>query len=133
MSILKLRRKLKRIISWGLRERTKVEKEGKVKERTPPASPLAGNKINKIYLKALSLRSLEEIDRIKDEIRSGNILIVKIEPLAEKSIEDVNRAINELNEFIGAIGGDIARLGEERIVLTPPNVKIWREKTQAPA
>jgi len=25
------------------------------------------------------------------------------------------------------MGGDMARLGEDRIVLTPPGVRIWRE------
>jgi hypothetical protein len=29
--------------------------------------------------------------------------------------------------FAESIGGDIARLGEERIVICPANVKIWRE------
>jgi SepF-like predicted cell division protein (DUF552 family) len=26
------------------------------------------------------------------------------------------------------IGGDIARLGDERLVITPPLIKIWKEK-----
>lgn len=55
-------------------------------------------------------------------------MIVKIEPLLNKDIEDVKRAISELSEFIESVGGDIARLGEERIVLTPRNVRIWRER-----
>ncbi|TLY10071.1 MAG: DUF552 domain-containing protein, partial [Thaumarchaeota archaeon] len=32
----------------------------------------------------------------------------------------------QLYEFATAIGGDIARLGDERVVITPPGVKIWR-------
>jgi len=51
-----------------------------------------------------------------------------VTPLADKSIEDVKRAVNELCEFVESIGGDIARLGEERIVICPSHVKIWREK-----
>jgi SepF-like predicted cell division protein (DUF552 family) len=38
----------------------------------------------------------------------------------------VKRAINELNEYAALISGDIARLGEERVILTPKTVKIWR-------
>ncbi|MBS7605349.1 cell division protein SepF, partial [Candidatus Bathyarchaeota archaeon] len=82
----------------------------------------------KMYLKALTLHSLEEIDDIKNEIKCGNILIVRIEPLVRKSVEDAKRAVNELSEFAASIGGDIARLGEERIILTPPSVQIWKEK-----
>jgi SepF-like predicted cell division protein (DUF552 family) len=118
-----LGKKIERILGKGKRE---IVEEGEEKQVSQPTIT-----VGKIYVKALSLHSLEELDKIKDEVRLGNILIVKVEPLAEKSIEDVKRAINELSEFIESIGGDIARLGEERIVLTPPNIQIWREKNQA--
>lgn len=81
----------------------------------------------KVYLKALPLRSLDDVDLIKREVKSGNILIFKISPLAKKNVEDVKRAIGELSDFAQVIGGDIARLGEERVVICPSFVKIWRE------
>ena len=82
----------------------------------------------KSYLKAMPLRDLSDLDSIKAEVKSGNILILRITPLANKSVDDVKRAVNELCEFAESVGGDIARLGEERVVVCPPNVKIWREK-----
>ena len=81
----------------------------------------------KCYLKALPLREKEDVDILKSEIESGNILVIRVTSLAEKSIDDVKRAIEELSDFVHSFGGDIARLGEERIVVTPPWVKIWRE------
>lgn len=78
------------------------------------------------YVKALPLRDLSDVAQIKEEVESGNILIVRIAPLAMKSVDDVKRAINELREYITSINGDIARLGEERIVLTPASIKIWK-------
>lgn len=86
----------------------------------------------KAYLKALPLRDLEDVDAIKREVKSGNILILRVSPLARKNIEDVKRAVNELHEFTNLVGGDIARLGEERVVITPHFIRIWREKTVAP-
>ena len=83
----------------------------------------------KIYLRALLLRSLEDVDTVKREVKSGNILILRISALAKKSVEDVKRAVDELCHFTELIGGDIARLGEERVVITPSSVRIWREKT----
>ncbi|MBS7621305.1 cell division protein SepF [Candidatus Bathyarchaeota archaeon] len=80
-------------------------------------------------MKAMPLRDLSDLDAVKKEVRSGNILILRITPLANKSVDDVKRAVNELCEFVETVGGDIARLGEERVVICPPNVKIWREKT----
>lgn len=83
----------------------------------------------KTYLKAMPLRDLSDLDSMKDEVKSGNILIIRITPLASKSVEDVKRAVNELTEFVESVGGDIARLGEERVVICPQNVRIWREKS----
>ena len=89
----------------------------------------AENKADKTYLKAMPLRDLADLEKIKNEVQNGNILILRITPLASKSIEDVKHAVNELYEFTGNIGGDIARLGEERVVICPPDIRIWREKT----
>lgn len=83
----------------------------------------------KAYLKAMPLRSLSDLEGIKAEVAAGNILIIRITPLAAKSIDDVKKAVSELFEFVEASGGDIARLGEERIVLCPQKIRIWREKT----
>lgn len=79
-----------------------------------------------IYLKALSLKSLEELPNIKEDINRKMIVILRITPLAQKDVEELKKAVEELYEFSVSVGGDIARLGEERIVITPPGVKIWR-------
>ena len=104
--------------------KTKRDEKSQVEETkaVSPARP------SKAYLKAMPLRSLEDVDVIKREVEAGNILILKVSPLARKSIEDVKRAVDELYEFTQSIGADIARLGEERVVITPPSIKIWREK-----
>ena len=60
--------------------------------------------LSKTYLKAMPLKELTDID-------------------------DVKTAINQLYEFTESVGGDIARLGEERVVICPKNIRIWREKT----
>lgn len=100
------------------RKSKKAEKEAKAK-----------NGSGKTYLKAMPLKDLTDLESIKNEVKSGNVLILKITPLAGKNIDDVKHAVNELTEFAESVGGDIARLGEERVVVCPPNVKIWREKT----
>jgi len=101
------------------RDKESIERETEAKE-SYPEHPV-------IYLKALPLRNLSDIETIKKEVKSGNILIVKVTPLARKSVEDVKKAVNELCDFTEDVGGDIARLGEERVVICPSGVKIWRE------
>lgn len=109
-------------LSGIFRKSKKLKKKGRMKIE---AEGISG----KTYLKAIPLRDLSDVDVVKSEVNSGNILILRVTPLANKSIEDVKRAVNELCEFAESVGGDIARLGEERVVICPPNVRIWREKT----
>ncbi len=102
------------------RKSKKAEKEADAEAEQPDES-------GKTFLKAVPLRDLSDLESVKSEVNSGTILIVRITPLADKSIEDVKRAVDELCGFVESIGGDIARLGEERIVVCPPNVRIWRD------
>ncbi len=110
----------------------KIVRRSGDKSEISKASRVSENQTSKIYLKAMPLRKLSDLNTVKREVKSGKILILKVSPLADKSIEDVKRAVNELCEFVKTVGGDIARLGEERIVITPSGVRIWREKTIAP-
>jgi SepF-like predicted cell division protein (DUF552 family) len=107
------------------RKSRKVEDE---KTDLPPSEDK--EVLGKTYLKAMPLRDLSDLEAIKNEVKNGNILILRITPLASKNIEDVKRAVNELYEFAESISGDIARLGEERVVICPENIRIWREKTR---
>ena len=109
----------------GVFRKTRKEED----ENTAAPPPEEKEVPNKTYLKAMPLRDLADLEAIKNEVKNGNILILRITPLASKSIEDVKRAVNELYEFAESIGGDIARLGEERVVICPQNIRIWREKT----
>lgn len=98
------------------------------KTTTKKASRVPLNLPSKVYLKALPLRTLEDVEVIKREVESGNILIINWSPLARKSVEDVKRAVNQLEEFTKSVGGDIARLGEERLVMVPSFITIARPK-----
>ena len=79
-----------------------------------------------ILLKALALRSIEDIPKIEEDISKRTIIILKVTPLAQKSVDELKSSVEQLYEFATSIGGDIARLGDERVVITPPGVKIWR-------
>lgn len=78
------------------------------------------------YIKAISLKDSKDINNIIEDINNGIVLIVRITPLAEKSLDELKEVIDSIYEFIKNIDGDIARLGEERIIITPPSVKILR-------
>ena len=79
-----------------------------------------------ILLKALQLKSLDDLPKIQEDVAKRVIVILRVTPLAQKNIEELKGAVEQLYEFSTSIGGDMARLGEERIVITPPGVRIWR-------
>lgn len=86
-----------------------------------------------VYVKALPLQELDDVESVKAEVKAGNILIIRVVPLARKSVEETKLAITELTDYVKGLGGDIARLGEERIVITPPGIRIWRRETSGPS
>src|SRR2546428_9835663 len=86
-----------------------------------------------VYVKALPLQELDDVESVKEEVKAGNILIVRVVPLARKSVEETKLAITELTDYVKGLGGDIARLGEERIVITPPGIRIWRREASGPS
>jgi len=79
-----------------------------------------------IYLKAITLRDMNDIPSIKDDAKKHMILILRVTPLAQKDVAELRCAIEDLYKYVQSVVGDIARLGEERVVITPPSVRIWR-------
>ena len=79
-----------------------------------------------VLLKALALRNVEDIQKIQEDVTNNTIVILKVTPLAQKSLEELKSSVEQLYEFATSVGGDIPRLGDERVVITPPGVKIWR-------
>jgi len=99
---------------------------GKVKGVEGEGDNRMKNNETLFYVKTFNLTSLKDVELIKEEVSNKFILIIKVTPLAERSIEELRKAIDELYHFTLSLGGDIARFGEERVIITPPGVKIWR-------
>ena len=78
------------------------------------------------YLKAITIKDVSDIHAIREDIKKGMILILRVTPLAQKDVGQLRKLIEEVYAVAKAAGADIARLGEERIVVTPTNIKIWK-------
>ncbi len=79
------------------------------------------------YVTSYSIRSEEDVRKVKEDVRNNFIVIARITPLLERGRETTIKVINQIYEYVISMGGDMARLGEDRIVLTPPGVRIWRD------
>ncbi len=80
------------------------------------------------YLKAITIRDPSDIHSIKEDIKKNMILILRVTPLAQKDVEQLRKVVEELYSIAKNSGADIARLGEERIIVAPPHVKIWKPR-----
>ena len=78
------------------------------------------------YVKAITIRDPSDIHTIKEDVKKGMILILRVTPLAQKDVEKLRKVVEELYVNARDSNADIARLGDERIIVTPQGVKIWK-------
>ena len=81
-----------------------------------------------LLVKIATISDLKDTPRVKDEVYSGNIVIVDISSLKMDKIS-YERVLKDLKEVARDVNGDIIGLGDQRyVVLTPMSVKISRDK-----
>ncbi len=81
-----------------------------------------------LLVKIATISDLKDTPRVKDEVYSGNIVIVDISRLKMDKIS-YERVLKDLKEVAKDVNGDIIGLGDQRyVVLTPMSVKISRDK-----
>ena len=69
---------------------------------------------------------LVNVDKLLRNVKDGSIVIVKIKELKEANIQELKYAINKMRNICENIGGDIAGVGDEWLILTPNTAKIER-------
>ncbi len=69
------------------------------------------------YLKAITIRDSSDIHTINEDIKKGMVLILRVTPLAQKDVKKLRKMVEELYVIARDSNADIARLGEERIIV----------------
>lgn len=82
------------------------------------------SELEPIYVKSMELRSLIDVQEVADELRTGNIMVLEISTLMNHDPEELKRAIDQLKGICQAIGGDVGRLTESKVIATPRFVNI---------
>jgi hypothetical protein len=82
-----------------------------------------------IYIKSVDLENLSNIQQVSGELEKGNIVIVYIGRMQYAQNRELRRVVDQLRGICRTIGGDIAQLGQDYIVVTPPFVKIYKKTT----
>jgi len=80
------------------------------------------------YVKPMTVRSESDIQKITKELNDGNIVLGNVTPMAERDPTELRRLIEQLKGICKGIGGDIVGVGDSRILVTPANIRVYREK-----
>ena len=89
---------------------------------------------SKVVVRPFTLEKFDDIKEILHGVREGfTISIINIEPLKDKDLAELKRAIDKIKKTVEANEGDIAGFGENFLVVTPSFAKVWRAGAEKPA
>jgi len=117
---------LKRLFGGKSKVRPETVEEVPIMEIEEKAvsSPRGVSELEPIYVKSMELRSLVDVQEVADELRTGNIMVLDISMLMNQDPAELKRAIDQLKGICQAIGGDVGRLTESKVLATPKFVNI---------
>jgi hypothetical protein len=81
----------------------------------------------RMYIKIAELTGLYDVPDLKKEIYTGNILILDISLVKQDKVL-VEKAIKDLKMAALDVGGDIAGIADNQVIVAPMGVKIERKK-----
>ena len=83
----------------------------------------------KMHVAVGEIQRYEDIKEISDYVCGGNVLILDFSPISEEEVI-LKRVTNELKKIAHDIGGDIAGIGNNLMILSPSGVKVDRRKVR---
>lgn len=78
------------------------------------------------WVRVMTLNAVSDIEGVTKEVEEGNFVILNIKPMYKKNKVKLRQSISELKGSVTDLNGDIARLSEEKVLLTPSGTKIER-------
>lgn len=79
------------------------------------------------YVKPVALESENDIHVIEEELKARNIILLNVSPM-KRNAAKLKMIIDNIKAHINKINGDIARIDEDKILLTPSKVKIVKTR-----
>jgi uncharacterized protein len=82
------------------------------------------------FVKPMDLVVDADIQSIMAEVKQGNIVLMNIADLAKRNGMKLKELVGKIKVEVKAIDGDIARISQGRVLITPSKVKIIKKKGQ---
>jgi Uncharacterized conserved protein len=70
------------------------------------------------YIKPLTLQQESDIQTIENELQKKNIILLNVSELAKRP-NTLKGLVDTIREYINKINGDIAKIDEDKIILSP--------------
>ncbi len=80
------------------------------------------------FVKPMDLVVDADVSAIMNEVKTGNLVLVNIADLAKRNGIKLKELIGTIKQEVKAIDGDIARISQGRVLVTPSKVKIVKRK-----
>ena len=80
----------------------------------------------KVVIRAETLKEFKDVEKVQEHLRNNHIVWVNIQPLKNKEMADLKRAVKRLKKTVASIDGDMAGVDEEWIVACPEYATIHR-------
>ncbi|MBI4360816.1 cell division protein SepF [Candidatus Micrarchaeota archaeon] len=81
----------------------------------------------KFYVKPIALQSDGDVAIVQEELAHENLVLLNISPMARNPTR-LKAVVQQLKEFTLKQNGDMARIDEDKILLTPAEVKIVKRR-----
>ncbi len=79
------------------------------------------------YVKPIALQSDGDALIVEEELKNRNLVLLNISPMARNPTR-LKTIVQKLKSFTVSQNGDMARIDEDKILLTPANVKIVKRR-----
>lgn len=103
------------------KKKEETEEEGYVE-----LEPSAFREEARVNVRIESIEDFVDADRIQALVREGNVVFLKIRKLRERDMSELKRVVDRLKKTCTAMGGDIAGVDEDYLILTPNFAKVYR-------
>jgi len=80
----------------------------------------------KVVIRAETLKEFNDVEAVQEHLRNDHIVWVNIQPLKNREMADLKRAIKRLKKTVASVDGDMAGVDEEWIVVCPEYATIER-------
>lgn len=80
------------------------------------------------FVKPITLATDADITVVLAEAKAGNIVLLNIGDLSKRNAIKLKELVTKIRAGVESINGDIARISQERVLITPSKVKIIKKK-----